>query len=212
MARKFKSGRKRKTWRRKTYRKSKRLSPYRQFAVHSFKRTVAYTISLVDSDVFTGYMFRLNDLPNYTEFVALYDQFKITGVKLKFIYTKNSADSQASNTQFLPNMAYITDVNDATGPLSLTEMEQYGSFKIKRLDQPVSVFIRPKVAVDVYQSTWTGYATTDKQPWVATASSATEWYGFKNAMLGGMHGGTGTNTLGKLLLFETFYIKCRSCK
>lgn len=175
--------------------------------VHQFKRTFRQSYQVLDRLDNRGYAAKLSDLPNYTEFTALFDMYKIHLVKTTVIFDKNSASvSTASATNFIPNLIWVIDRDDATALGSLTEYEQYDDFKIRRLDKPVKIFWRPKVASAVYSGgAFTGYSSVG-QRWIDCASPSTEHYGLKTGVMGDVEGGAGLNTIGMIHFYHTFYM------
>jgi len=105
---------------------------------------------------FGGVMkFQLDDVINPTDFTTLYDRYKITGVKLTFIPLSNQGYAGASSTgnqssATLATMAYSIDYDDSSIPASSLEILEKMDCRIKRLDKPVSIYIKsPKVSTTV---------------------------------------------------------------
>lgn len=156
--------------RRKVFRK--RGSPYKMSKVYRFKRInktliiqnsgTANTITTDDTSqinlsgvtgdtvgsLFTGSMaFALNNVQNASDFVGLYDQYKIRGVKVTFTPLSTSAD--AGSTQYVPTLYHYQDMDDTTIPTAV-EVRQHQNIKIRRLEKPTSIFISyPKAMVDI---------------------------------------------------------------
>jgi len=76
------------------------MTPSRQ-KVHFFKRHVDLgTITLSSAGITTqGYSFQLDEVPNYTEFTALYDQYKLSAVAIKFISNARYITVQSNNNK-----------------------------------------------------------------------------------------------------------------
>lgn len=55
------------------------------------------------------FKFRLSDLPNPTDFTSLYEQFKITGVKLRFLPFAGTENSASSGAPFTETCAFAID-------------------------------------------------------------------------------------------------------
>lgn len=136
--------------------------------VHFFKRTFKTSYTVTNSSFQSAYniTYELNDLPNYTEFTALYDTYKICGIKVKFVYDRNSATSQSSlTTNTIPNLLTVYDYNGN----SITDengMLQYPTFKIARMDKPITRYFRPVQTVDssnpnYVKSRWNSTAEPD---------------------------------------------------
>lgn len=206
----------------KTFRPTKMvktLSPYRDNDIKCFKRTCITVETLMDADTFGSIVFELNDLNSYTEFSNLFEEYRITGVKLTFIWNKNSAQNDIGaitpgDSSFIPNLYLVYDPNDVSTPASIVSLLERGDVKIRRLDRPCKMFVRPKVAASVYESgVTTAYADASKL-WLSTASQAVDYYGVKwavDASTAGI-GGIGADPIGKLTIIKTFYLQCRGTK
>lgn len=131
--------------------------------VHMFKRTTYlgnYTASIsslgVPSPVAASFSYTLAQLPNYTDFTGLFDQYKITGAKL----TLTPALSEGiSSPLFGTNAALgysrvhsVVDYDDASIPTSEDQLLEYGSHKSTAPFKTHTRFIKPKVLQEVYRS------------------------------------------------------------
>lgn len=136
-----------------------------------------------------GWSFRFNDLPSYTEFTTLYDQYKIRGVQLTIWLQANSFSSKqilsnaptaATPDIQLPMLYYVRDYDDATG-LTLPAMQQYPGMKMRQMDRPIKIFVRPKPLLMLYESSIaTGYGTAYRNtPWVDINHVDVPHYGLK---------------------------------
>lgn len=134
----------------KKYRKrnKKRTPRYKRPSTdcHAFKRCseIANLSSTTGAFTFT---YTLADLPAYTEFTGLYDQYAITGVKLTFLAAANTAQP---GTNTIPRL-YITDDYDGGGPTTVQNFMERG-VKPKLLRNTHTHFSRPRVAKEVYAS------------------------------------------------------------
>ena len=186
--------------------------------MHYFKRSCLLdNISVTDSVMHVGKMFRLQDVPSYADFTNLFDQYKICGIKLRFVFNKNSSDAgvnAAPLNQFLPNIYTVIDYDDGTalsGGNANTYLE-YSNCHVNRLDRPFKRYFRPHIAEGAYGGVaFTRYANK-KSCWLDTDSTDVEHYGAKYFIDGGMMGGSGTVIIGKLQVFATFYIACKNVR
>lgn len=131
--------------------------------VHSYKRHCESLRLNVEGDgtsTFFGYglNFMLSELPSYSEFVNLYDQYKISCVVVKIQMlnipeldkagcadTANTNSGTSNLTQLYPKFWYYTDYDDSQPPASLAEMQQVGKVKcfILRPNKIYTFKIRP---------------------------------------------------------------------
>lgn len=128
--------------------------------------------------------FTLSNLPNFNEFVALYDQYKILEVKVKIIpqYIVNTYD--VGSLQRVYQLNYIRDHDDADlTTLGYTDNENpwLENSKVKKimLNHPVTITVKPSVLIQTYETlTSTGYSPKFDQ-WLDCNDSTVPHYGLK---------------------------------
>jgi len=81
------------------------------------------------------YTVTLDGLPNYSEFTALYDQFRITKVEFRFTSTTTSVDLASGTTNLeSANVFFHTCVDtDGNGGIGVDDMRQYPTYRMHRL-------------------------------------------------------------------------------
>lgn len=188
-------------YRRRTYKKKSVQK------IHYFKRTKVDSIQVLDTTAFNAIYsnvatsvyntFALNQLPNYTEWTSLYDQYKICGIRQKFVFDKNSSEMGAVG---VPNLISVNDWNDTNALTDEAEALQYASYKSKRLDKPISRYFKPTMAVG---------QEIKKSQWIRTSNTSETHYGIKVAhtQIAGEQ-----TPIGYLKVFTTFYVACRTPK
>lgn len=183
MARKRGYTRRRKTYgRRRNYRrrfKTNTRYSKRGQKLYLFKRfTGAYGQLVISSltATYAGYEFALRDLPNYTEFTALYDMYKINAVKISFIpqMTQNVSLGAINNPEASTRFFSVIDYNDSAAPASVDELREYQSCKITPILRTHKRYIyKPKVLDSVLSS---------RNPWMATSNPSQPFFGLKVAV------------------------------
>lgn len=143
--------RKRRIYKRKPFRRTRRYRRHygrrskASSRIHLFKRTKVdeHTITnagfvAIKSDITDGTYnsFMLDQLPDYAEFTALYDEYKVCMIKQKYIFNRNSAEVASANAE-LPQLITVNDYNDTTALANEESALQYQTFKSQRLDKPV---------------------------------------------------------------------------
>ena len=133
-----------------------------------------------------GASFRLSDLPQSASFTALFDQYRITKVRVDFIPMSNSSIVQGSaGTAIVGNagvIATVIDYDDNNNGLTFAQLQEYESFKITPAisRRTHSVTLVPRVAMAAFGvGAFTSYAVGPKGQWVDVASPAIEHYGMK---------------------------------
>lgn len=159
---------------RKTYKRSIKVAKKNYY----FTRHCARTDLDISNSIFTltGYNFSLNDLPNYTEFTALYDMYKINAVKISFIpqMTQNISLGAINNAYASTRFLSAIDYNDGSAPSSSDDIREYQSCKITPILRTHTRFIRKPKILDS-----SGYSIS---PWLSTASPAVDYFGLKVAV------------------------------
>lgn len=146
--------------------------PFRRF---NFKLSAGGTDGTSLNGIVT---FQLADLPNYTEFTALFDQYKIGGIKYRWVTNRNpdyggAVVSNVYNTAVqgtYPRIMWVHDYDNVSGnPANFAELQQYPKMKEVYLtpDRPYTkwFFFKPaRQAVEyesavnsAYRPTWKGF-------------------------------------------------------
>lgn len=175
--------------------------------IYAFKRTCVANLTMNPSNGFTiagnvgygiGLLFTLNglilnvgagsataNLPNASEFSALFDQWRIKQVFVKYVYS-NNVSTTASPTTFLPTLLVSNDNDDATVPASSAELLQRPEHKIMQLGTNGNtnniriVPCKPNAVVSAFTgSVFSGYADATRNQWLDCNYSTIQCYGQK---------------------------------
>lgn len=150
--------------------------------VHYFKRTAYYSGFISGStlvDTYGALQFALSQVPNNGEFTALFDQYKINGVRVRLSPRANSAE--IGTNQGLIKMFTAIDYNDITAPTAINDLLQYENCKATSSNREHVRYLKPKVEKAVYQSALvTGYGAGTA--WIDTANPSVPHYGLKFAL------------------------------
>lgn len=205
--RRYRKYRKRPRFHRK-FKRYSRVGRTKAIRVHYFKRTMVEDILIRDKGFTSGgtlgssFSSKLNDLPAASEFIALYDTYKICGIKKKFVFTKSSADVDGDATNELPTLITVNDFNDSDNLVNEDQALQYASYKARRLDKIVSRYYRP--CLMMITNSITANSLSSKSRWLSTASPDVDHFGMKWAI--DTIGITNTVSLGHLRVYTTYYI------
>jgi len=124
---------------------------------------------------------RFSDMPNHLEYANLFDEYKITGIKITF-HPRFQTNMNNSAQNLLNNQMYITIANATkeynlvpSGSYSSTTynnfLEELGSkAKTIQFNRPVSIYFKPHVFEEIGGSTGYGYKQT-KAGWFEAATS-----------------------------------------
>lgn len=181
--------------------------------VFSFKRRVVLgniTSSCNASGVSTpaayGASFQLSDLTSFTEFTTLFDQYKITGVKLDFIPFADNTTWQVANNGAgvsAPGgpLLITADHDDASPPASANEMLQKQTTKVVPVGRRHRMYIKPKFNL----ATYSGGGVAPVSGWLDNGSTSVPHYGVKAWMAGPNI----PDTSFTYQVWATYYIKCK---
>lgn len=232
---------KRKGYRRKAVRKGKKWvrSRLNQGKIYSYKRVLdlsqvgpGLTTDNVNCDV-SGTLLQLNNavsggnsygalsyyasldqLPDNSEFTSLYDQYKITGIKLEIIPFNNTSNAgttiAGSNVAAcLHSVVDFDDVSLPTASLSgVQKLMQYQNYKRTMIPGRKLVrFYRPHLAVGAYSGAFTSYLNKGPQ-WIDCGSPSVQHYGFK--MVPEIFSSTASTLTCKMLV--TMYVKFKNVR
>lgn len=162
--------------------------------VHYYKRKCTLddiVVPATTTDPVVGaYAFDLTNVPNYTDFVNLYDQYKIKAVKMSFIPVSNvvatvtpgGATQGNAGTYFSNRMFTAIDYTQATAPANTDELREYANCKWSPYNRIHKRYFKPQSSINDGAGEaiqWPAKA----QVWVPTAGAANATYvGLRYAM------------------------------
>lgn len=149
-----------------------------------------------------SFIFKLSSVIDPADFTNLYDKYKIVGVRLKVMYQANSAST--GGVSVLPIINYSIDHDDASVPTSLNNVEckAFAKSRILTGDKPLNLYLKPKVAVGLYQGAFTGYGIPGST-WINSSSPDVQHYGVK-FWINNFYAPTGANN--QITIQPTYYL------
>lgn len=197
--------------RRRIYR-NRRLYRKRSI-VHNFKRCIVSSINLQKSANTAGFQtVHFQDIPNYTEFTALFDQYRINGLKFEFMPRFNSIDQTAAYGQ---EFYTVIDRNDESVPGTLNVMLDYQSLRKTPITRKHVRYFKPGVLFGLLEEPETtpsplSPSSTKLSPWININTST----GLNVDHLGLKYfspaTGAASNTTIDVII--TAYFQCRTVK
>ncbi|AUM61688.1 capsid [uncultured virus] len=174
--------------------------------IRNRKQTYFYTRYADYGDVYCdglnptngGYSFSLEDLPNYTEFTALYDMYKINAVKITFIpkVTVSTSTTSINNPDNYARFFSVIDYNSATASTT-DQLRQYQTARFTRLLRTHKRYIyKPKLLTSISTST---------TQWLSTSTANANYFG----LIYSIEPTTATMTFG---VEAKFYLSFRNVK
>lgn len=192
--------------------------------VFKFKRTYRATTGWVPgtaavSDYWKSLAWSLSGLPSASELTSLFDQYRITGIKVTVRPRYDSFAGNDTTDTTLPGVTnqggndihvIIDPNNDLTpaGAYNTTTLNTFlenGNVQTFSGNRPFSVFVRPKVGLDVG-----GVASAQRSSqWIQTSQPGILHYGMQMFITDvGMTGNFGNS----YDFFYTFYIECKGIR
>lgn len=178
--------------------------------VHSFSRWFDAT-TIAGNAAYVPYLgsayFALSQLPNAAEFAALYDQFKLTHVKM-YVHLKRDPGAQSGAASTYPKFYLLRDYTDATAPASLNELRESGKTQCKVLtpNKRVTFNIKPAVSISGYRTAVANMYMPAWKRWIDTQYTDTPHYGIKI----GIDDLTNTNYV--VSIEYKYWFQCRNTK
>lgn len=152
--------------------------------------------------------FELADLPNYTEYTALYDSYRIYRVDMHFMPIGAGVITNQTSTSFsaFPIFGLVKDYDDAAVPSSFDAMAQYENYQELRLTKQYKITIYPQASGTIFNGNTSpaGYGNLPRQDWIDCAYPAVPYYGIK----WGYTNFSGIPTIGWRVRF-TYYVEFR---
>lgn len=179
------------------------------FRLHKFirHREIGVITSGNVAVVSGGIAFALSDLPNPTEFTALFDLYKIDKIVIN-IQPLNNINSPST----VANLAYlvcVVDTDDIASPVTASDLLQYEKCHMVSPYKGLKLTWKPSVAMAAYGgSLFTSYANAQDQ-WIDMGSSGVPHYGFK--YLASADGLGGTNHV-SWRFWATYHFTCKSTR
>jgi len=181
-----------------------------------FKRGKATTVLACTDTINAGvFQFKLADLPDASEFLALYDQYKLTRcvAGVRWAYNGPTGEQEPHiATMCAPNLHWCIDHDDLTAIASVDAMCQYDTHKrVAMKGQTVYWTVTPTYLTQAWVSSIaTGYGP--RTGWLSTTYTTVPHFGIKWILDGSLNGGAGTHALGNLYVDWTYYLLMRSVK
>jgi len=121
--------------------------------------------------------FTLNSWSQYTQFAAVFDQYRIEEVQVVFrpMFTANQVSG--STTFYIPTLYVVADYDDSTSLTTAAAFESYTNCNMS-VNETVAVRLTPHSAQAAYSGAFTSYANKTYQ-WIDCSSPGVVHYGIK---------------------------------
>jgi len=174
-------------------------------AVHTFQVKVDKG-NVTATALGTGgaFFFTINDTPAPTDFLSLFDQYRIAQVQVEFLPSVAPFTASTTATD-LPVLITAIDYDDATTPTA-TVLQQFESAQIVSDQSYHCRTLNPRFAVSAYGGVFGSFALAPQRSWIDSASNVVQYYGLKWAT-------TPLTTPSAQILYRvmcTYTIQCRN--
>ncbi len=166
--------------------------------VYRFVRSAFYnTLTSSTGITLASGNFKLSDLPNYTDFTALFDRYRFVAVVARFIPTtqKTEVGSATSLIGDNPIVYTVIDYDDSSTPLSLDELRQFDTAQSNQIGTYFERVLVPRAALGSYSGTFASYSQAPQRMWHDCNSPNIQFYGLKWAS-------TAFSTSGTVALYQ----------
>lgn len=155
--------------------------------IFHFKRSAVISNIVASNDGTTvvdikgAYVAALQQLPEYTDFTSLFQQYRINAVKYEFIPAPNVTGATVSTNQpiYWGQFGSALDFDDNVTPTTEDELLTSQSYKKTRATSVHSRYFRPKMLREIYN----GSGPTALEPcaarWISTIYPEVPHYGLK---------------------------------
>lgn len=158
-----------------------RIGRFPRTPIHSFKRTwfnENYFSTGATGPTLAGLNFRLDMLPNYTEFTNLYDMYRINKIVVKLIPKVSEVGMVlgATNNSAGIQIHSALDFDDSAAPTNVSQLTQYSTYKMTRGHNIHTRVFVPKCELS---ANGTANAAPKAYQWLDTAHPDVAHYGMK---------------------------------
>ncbi len=152
------------------------------------KQVITITRTVKKGELFVGnvettgaYSFALSDLPGYTDFTSLFDQYRIAQITARFIPGVSLFGASTTTTD-IPDLHTAIDLDDATAPASVDTIRQFSTHQVTPNQRYVERVFTPRFALASYSGAFTSYAQSNPGQWIDSNSPSVEHYGIKQGL------------------------------
>lgn len=143
---------------------------------HIFQEVTFSTVTSSTSIPINGAInFTFNQLDQVSQLAAVFDQYRLAMVQVRFLPLANIAGSGVNP----PRLYTAVDLDDSTA-ISTTQLQDYPGVQTTEGFKPHTHTFVPSVAVAMYSGAFTSFGN-ESAPWIDTSSPSVLHYGVKYA-------------------------------
>lgn len=161
-----------------------------------------------------GTLFATYAVPSSSEFVNLYDQYRIDWIDVDITFNSNNSSTN-SPTQSMPKIWFAEDHNDVNG-VTLPQIMQYDNVQVWQTGMGVGVMKRIRVkpttnTLVYYTNVLSAYKKNSNKEWLDTQYASIPYYGVKMYVDPIVYT-TGTQVIGYISMNFAYHITCQATK
>lgn len=157
-----------------------------------------------------SFAFQLQSCIQHTDLTNLFDRYRISGIKLDFLYQQNTSDTAGGSC--LPVMWSAYDFDDDTPPVNVLtlQVKGYCRQRVLNANRNFSVYIKPRVLKAVQLTAGAGdvAASSDRSGWFNSVNDDVQHLGFK-LWLDNWMGSTAEAPKCMLTIQPTYYLQLK---
>lgn len=123
---------------------------------------------------------QLDELSQFADFAAIFDQYRFVECKARFLprtNTHNLTVQSAVTTTTMSPLLVAWDPDDSTVPTNIANVLGYPNLRVEPGYKEFSISFKPRCAIAAYGGAFTQFGDFDG--WLDCASDDTEWYAIK---------------------------------
>lgn len=160
-----------------TGRKSNKYAP-KITSIRQVTMLGSYT-STATGDSLGSLKFNFDDVPGFSDLAAVFDQYKLDKVDLRFVPNGTNAALVGGGASQIRSILYTAiDYNDATAPTLLNDLIQYQNCTQTPYCEELRRTIYPRVGVESSDNEGV-ISLNPSNSWCSSSSKDIDWYGLK---------------------------------
>jgi hypothetical protein len=154
----------------------KREKVYSFFRMYTGSPVTSSTTTETDFSIVTSF----NQLPDFTEFTALFDAYRIR--LIRYIFTPRPLEVQTGTTPRNDGMFICAPDHDDGNPTSFTQLQEYPGAQVVTPGQYFERVVSPSPNIAAYSGVFTSFARAPNSTWIDAGSPGVIYYGLKYAI------------------------------
>lgn len=184
-SRRRQGGKRRTTRRRPRFNRVPRSRMSNNNRTYMFKRHVDLGSQALSNAATTtgGFSFQLDEVPNFTEFTALYDVYRIAAVKVSCMYNATDIQVQATVPYSTVRWVSVIDFNSSGNLGSFNDAREFQTAVVRTYPDArkstFSRYLKPKFLTGVEDDSSTIVSGGNRKGWLNTAQPDIPHYGYR---------------------------------